>query len=334
MAKNPYITDPSKQKGGFLDGVAGFSKWVDGIKNSIFGVFAAIGLAGSFGANGIKTVLSWIPGVNLLPFVKPDSLGKVVGGSAKDFGGNFLKAGGLDKIFAGVTFGARGLQAVGKFMEGDAVAGVGKVVRGAAEAAVVFANFSGLGAILELGTKIVTGKFMSEHVGNAAEGLTTKLLGGTKEEKARQQLQNVRSSGFPAAAVAVPAGLAAAGLAASQVMPQGYSKPLTVGGLPNANPASINAAPVLPRQVMPVNYSQERAVNMPQNTTLLNPAQPLPGMSPTAWQDRVAQQGHGPQIAARTDAPILSGDPRFMSFQDREMLRQQAAMENQNLTAV
>lgn len=335
--RNPYITDPNLQEEDVLDKTAGFVKGAS-VAARTPGMVAAMGNV--FNSVKANTLTSWIP--DWLGGGVGESLGEAAKTSAGNSAGNLFNTGFLGKAFAGVTAATRGVQAIQEYADGDVAEGTGKLVRGATEAAVILANFSGLFVMAELASKLVTGKFISTHVGDLTENMTTGLLGGTKEEKEAKQIKEARSAGLPAAAVAVPGGIAAAGLAAHHFMQPGQNEQLTVGGLPPANKTQIDGAQVLPNQVMPASYSQERAREVTETAQRdqareQQQAMPAAGMPPGYWQSKVAEQrgGRGASVEQGGAAPAASSAGFVQGISHAEAIdyaRQQAAMQGSQLT--
>ncbi len=206
----------------------------------------------------------------------------------KSFGGNIIgglkggaktafKIGPINSIIGGAVLLGRGAQAVGEFREGDTVGGTGKVVRGAVEAGVIVLNFTGLTLLPEIGLKLLTGKFLSDHIGDFAENTTTKLLGGTKEENYAKDSLNSNA----VATAIMPQGIAHSGLNANVVhhsnMPPMHigSLPPNVSGIAINSPQAINAAQIMPAQysakeidIAPSNHWQNRINNERSNAQL------------------------------------------------------------------
>ncbi len=243
---------------------------------------------------------------------------------------------GINPFLAKLSFGVRAIEGTSKLIEGDGVAAAGKLTRGAAEAAVVVANASGIGALANIGTWVVTRKFASEHIGDFVENSTTWALGGTKEDKAAKKAQAEGSVEFPAAAITVPEGIAGAGLMANKMMAEN-GQPLTIGALPGSvnaqgmpmTSATLKGKQLFPSQVMAVNYDRTQEMMQDQNNALREQQQeqretmleaqnsgpyPRQGRPEGYWQDYLKQQGHNAPALAQNNAsaePTASDDGRF-----------------------
>ena len=190
------------------------------------------------------------------------SLGGNIIGGLKGGAKTAFKIGPINSIIGGVVLLGRGAQAIGEFRDGDTVGGTGKVVRGAVEAGVIALNFTGLTLLPELGLKLLTGKFLSDHIGDFAENTTTKLLGGTKEEN---YVKNSLNSNAVGTAI-MPQGINNAGLNAN-VVHGANNAPMYVGGLPpNTMGMQVNAPQAIQAaQVMPAQYSARAIEVAPSN---------------------------------------------------------------------
>jgi hypothetical protein len=114
----------------------------------------------------------------------------------KDTGSNLLNFGILDKLFAGVTFGVRAIEAGTELHKGNQSGAVGKITRGTVEAGIALVNLTGIGAVAQIGTKLATGKFASEHAGEFVE------------EKAVDAYRHFFEQGKPTVTTAHDAGVA------------------------------------------------------------------------------------------------------------------------------
>ncbi|TAE82585.1 MAG: hypothetical protein EAZ74_00315 [Alphaproteobacteria bacterium] len=233
---------------------------------------------------------------------------------------------GVDRILAGVTAGSHLLSAADELKEGDHVGATGKVARAAVEAGGVLLSVTGpIGIAAELATKVTTGKFITTHLGDFAEGTTTTLLGGTKEERETQQQQPQVTASTPATSAVVPTGIAASGLTSTNVTMVDGQK-LSVGTLPgNRTPdgkevgaIALDSPPVIPKQVMDATYAPAREIVTEQPQMITEPAPPtaIPaqGRDENFWRDkiaaekagRVAEQQQGQNNITPTNNPLFA----------------------------
>ncbi|TAE34788.1 MAG: hypothetical protein EAY65_01310 [Alphaproteobacteria bacterium] len=209
---------------------------------------------------------------------------------------------GVDRILAGVTAGSHLLSAADELKEGDHVGATGKVARAAVEAGGVLLSVTGpIGIAAELATKVTTGKFITTHLGDFAEGTTTTLLGGTKEEREAQQKQAHITASTPATSAVLPAGIAASGLTSTNVTMADGQK-LSVGTLPgNRTPdgkevgaITLDSPPVIPKQVMDATYAPVREIVTEQPPMITEPepitALPAQGRDENFWRDKIAAE--------------------------------------------
>ncbi|NET71433.1 MAG: hypothetical protein F6K62_11025 [Sphaerospermopsis sp. SIO1G2] len=233
---------------------------------------------------GIEVVWNTMSGIGSVGSLLFGGSAQSVANQAQHATGGLFNHLGIGKIMGGAVLLTRLAQSAVELAHGDTKKAAGKAVRGVAEAGVVMLHLSGVMWIAEVVSKLATDKFLSTHVGDLAEHLTTELMTDETEKQARQKVTDMRST--PMGMGTVPAGYGA-----RQIMPAGSNTQLTVGGLPPAPSVQIEGSQLFPKQVMPATYSGERMQTIPQNVAQYsNAPQPRADMSAGHWQRTIGRQ--------------------------------------------
>ncbi len=169
--QNPYLP-PEKQDPDWIDntiGIAKFGRAAWEVPGALWGLGSTVVGTGGHG------LLSSIPFVGGL-FGTPDVAANVTNGLG-DGVKNVFKPGFIGQAVAvGVAVG-RGVQSIQEFSKGNTKSGLAKIVRGVAEGGFAALNIAGLAAIPDLLSKAFTGKFLSTHIGDLAEGAAKGTVG-------------------------------------------------------------------------------------------------------------------------------------------------------------
>lgn len=157
-------------------------------------------------------------------------------------------------VAAGAVGVARGVEAANELFKGNKLKATNLTIKGAAEAAVVFAEIGTLGMtalLLEPLSFFATGKAISTHVGDAAakmaENIEESIIGSSAKKKADAKI-----------AATVNAGQAPAQSFAQQAAPI-MMVPMMMAQ--NMQPATLPTQPVIQPQVMP--YVVQQTVAAP-----------------------------------------------------------------------
>ncbi len=248
----------------------------------------------------------------------------------------------LGNVVGGVIATVYVAKAANDFMHGRGAKGAGKIAKGAVLAGTSVLGISGLAIIPDLVVGFVTGKSISERAADAAESGAIHLMGGKSDKKPDKNIKEVNGVNVPATTAVVAGGVAAAGLAANQVMGKD-GKPVTIGALPKegGNVIALPGQPVLPTQVMPVAYSPEKTLEQSQPNMITQEtvvaaepeAYPQAGRSATHWRDKVEAERQQGRAVAQNTAPAASSSPQLanMSKVDIEAARRALAAQNPDL---
>ena len=226
---------------------------------------------------------------------------------------------------------------------GRASDGVGKIAKGAVLAGTSVLGISGLAIIPDLLVGFITGKSISERAADAAEAGAIHLMGGKSGAKPAKNIKEVNGVNVPATTAVVAGGVAAAGLAANQIMGKD-GKPVTVGGLPKEGGKAITlpGQPVLPTQVMPVEYAPYKALEQAQPAMITQETQvtaepeahPQEGRGTHDWRNRISaeRQQQGQAVAQNSVKALPSSEMRSATSKvDIEAARRALLAQNPDL---
>lgn len=232
--------------------------------------------------NTVRVVASFFTFGLLKPGIMPESAQQLL-----DQAGGAFNNPGAGVAFAGVVGAARGVEAVSELSKGNKLKAANITIKGAVEAAVVYAEigyfFSGLGLLAEPLSFLMTGKALSTNLGEVAakvaENVEETFISSSAKKKAEAKIDQVAA----ATPVQQPAPSFAQQAAPIMMVPMMMAQ--------NMAPATLPSQPVIQPQMMP--YVVQQAVTAP------NGESPKPN---GYWVNQVTQN--------KTQQPVVAAVPQ------------------------
>lgn len=259
-----------------------FAKFADYVRsyNPITSTWNAgvsfLGTIGSVLATGWNVFAGWI-GLPAIPLGNPlGFFGQAIEDGAAHNGG----------IFAGLVAAGRGIQAANELSKGNKLKAVNTTIKGAVEAAVVFAMWGLPGMIIEPLSLLATGKAFSTQAGEAAarvaENIEESFIGKSADKKAGEAKKLLAEAGMQQPVYAQQP---------IMVQPQVVAQ--------NMQPVVLASQPVIPNQMMP--YVVQQEMSAPAGFT------PKPA---NYWANYVA----GEKVANQNKRPVAAVPQEAAAF--------------------